>query len=41
LEYFLIERRNIVGFAAGNEVAIDNHLLVHPLCPSVLEVRLE
>src|SRR5690606_37900041 len=37
----VVEGREIVGLPAGGEVAVADHLLVHPLGPGVLEVLLD
>jgi hypothetical protein len=34
VDHLLVERRNIVGLAAGNEPIVHHHFLVHPLPPA-------
>ena len=34
----LAERRNVVRLAAGDDVAVENHLLVNPVRPGILEI---
>jgi len=37
-DHLAIERRNIVGLAAGDEVAIDDGLLIDPLRTGIMQV---
>jgi hypothetical protein len=39
-DHFLVERRNIVGLATGNESVIHHHFLVHPIATGIFHIGL-
>ncbi|MEY2543073.1 MAG: hypothetical protein QOE81_534, partial [Verrucomicrobiota bacterium] len=41
LDHLAIERRDVVGFAAGHETIVDHHFLVHPIASGIFHVGLD
>src|SRR5271168_249395 len=41
LDHLAIERRDVVGAAAGHQVPVDHHFPIDPVRSSVLEIGLE
>ena len=39
-DHFLVERRNIIGLAAGNESVVHHHFFVHPIATGIFHVGL-
>ena len=41
LDHLFVERRNVVGLAAGNEAVINNHFLIDPISTRIAHVDLD
>jgi hypothetical protein len=41
VDNFVIERRDVVGFATRNEVSVDDHLPIDPFRAGILQIALE
>jgi hypothetical protein len=41
VDNFVIERRDVVGFATRNEISVDDHFPIDPFRPSILQIALE
>jgi hypothetical protein len=39
LNHFFAKRREIIGFAGRDKAVVSNHLLIDPVCASVLKVE--